>query len=128
TCATSLISGFALPNRQSAIGNRQSPDLDLRLGRLARELPRVAQEILDHHPQQPYIAVRRKAVLNEYVNPALGLRLAQGRDGLASQTADVINLEKGFGVQLSDEEWAELMETPGIEKLLEGKNGNVDNG
>ncbi|MFH1624473.1 MAG: hypothetical protein ABID54_04870 [Pseudomonadota bacterium] len=61
----------------------------------------------------------------------INIKEVQGRVramSLFGQAADVINLEKDFGVQLSDEEWAALMETPGIEKLLEGANGNVDNG
>lgn len=57
-------------------------------------------------------SVRKKARENQML----------GQAGVAA------GVERGVGVQLTDKEWDCLMEAPGIEKLLERTDGNLDNG
>ena len=56
------------------------------------------------------------------------IKEASRRNGMIGQAGDVLGLDRGVGVQLSNEEWDALMQAPGIEKLMEGENGILDNG
>ena len=85
--------------------------------------PTINTEIKKHQSKdRPFIFDLDKPIDIDSV------RKKQREISFFGQAAEALGMESGVEIQLDDEEWDALMQAPGIEKLMEGQDGNLDNG